>query len=69
MNATAIISAVTAFAIGAGGVLTGGATAGKLTGSTVAVAVVFGLMAAAKDLRSLYKLPPVNGSGDNQPSQ
>lgn len=63
MNATAIISAVTAFAIGAGGVLTGAATSGKLSTSSIVIALVFGLIAGAKDLRSLYKLPPVDGAG------
>ena len=63
-----LISAGTAFIITAGGaigiafVATGGKTpnAGALISS-----LVLGLVAAAKDLRSLFKLPPVNGVNGN----
>lgn len=62
MNKVAvIISAVTAFVISAGGaVLTVTGSGNELNATAIIIAVVFGLMSAAKDLRSLFKLPPVS---------
>ena len=67
MNGTAILSGLTAFAIASGGVIMGAATAGKLTTTSIVIALAFGLTAAAKDLRSLYKLPPVDAGGSENP--
>ena len=56
------ISPATAFVIAGGGSLGVALVATKgveLTGTVWIVAVVVGLISAAKDLRSLYKLPPV----------
>lgn len=63
---TAIISAATAFVISAGGSITVGLVAGKGTMSKEAwaLAIVMGALSAAKDLRSLFKLPPVNGQSE-----
>lgn len=63
---TIIGSAVSAFIIGAGGALTVGLAAGKGTLNTLAIGLIIatGLVAAAKDYRSLKKLPPLrNGNG------
>lgn len=66
---TALISATTAFIISAGGSITVGLVAGKGTMSKEAwaLAVAIGAMSAAKDLRSLFKLPPVNGATEPKP--
>lgn len=64
MNPTVsiILSAITAFIIAAGGSLTVALVATKgvaLDGNTWALAIGVGLVSAAKDVRSLLKLPPV----------
>lgn len=68
MNVAALISAGTAFVISAGGALgVVGISAGPqiMLGKTAVItACVVGAVSAAKDLRSLYKLPPVNGLPD-----
>jgi hypothetical protein len=57
------LSALTAFIIGAGGAITvafvtsKGAAIGE---AAWAISIATGLMVAAKDVRSLLKLPPVN---------
>lgn len=62
MNTTTIISAATAFAICAGGallaILISNGTAALNTTAWI-VSAVFGLISAAKDLRSSLRLPPV----------
>ncbi len=64
MNKTEVlISAITAFTISAGGALGVVFVGGQPTMWQVLAAVVLGLVVAAKDLRSLYKLPPVDGDG------
>lgn len=67
MNKLAIIiSGTTAFIISGGGSLGVAlvATKGATLDNTVWVlAVVVGLVSAAKDVRSLYKLPPVEKEG------
>ena len=71
MNKTAIIiSAVTAFIITGGGVIVGVTGSGYTLNTTSwIVAGIFGLMAAAKDVRSLLKLPPVdNGTPPSSPT-
>lgn len=55
---TVIISAFTAFTIAAGGSLGVVIVAGKPTPYQIAAAVILGLVVAAKDTRSLLKLPP-----------
>jgi hypothetical protein len=68
MNKTAIIlSAITAFLIGMGGSLTAVIVEakGNLPSSASWLVIVFGALAvAAKDIRSLMKLPPVTDKGD-----
>lgn len=61
MNNTAqiIISAVTAFIIATGGSLAVVFVGGKPTAWQIAAAITLGLGVAAKDTRSLLKLPPV----------
>ena len=65
MNWTALVSISTAFVLGFGGsigvVLV--ATKGSMPDApTWIAALVLGATTAAKDLRSLFKLPPINGS-------
>lgn len=62
-KALVIISAVTAFVIAFGGALVVVMVGGKPTIWQVGVALLLGLGVAAKDTRSLLKLPPV---GDTQ---
>jgi hypothetical protein len=67
-NLAIIISAVTAFIISAGGSLGVAlvATKGVALDSTVWIlAGVVGLVSAAKDVRSLLKLPPVADKSDS----
>lgn len=69
MNPTVsiILSALTAFIIAAGGSLTVALVATKgaaLDGNTWALAIAVGLISAAKDVRSLLKLPPVPDPGN-----
>ncbi len=67
-----IISAFTAFIIAGGGALSISflALKGAMPGNIVWVsAIVLGLVSAAKDTRSLLKLPPVNGNTPDQPTQ
>ena len=65
---TIIISAITAFVITAGGALAIAflAVHGAMPDLPVWIsAVVLGFVAAAKDTRSLLKLPPVNNQNQN----
>ena len=59
-TATIFVSALTAFIIAAGGALGVVTAGGKPTGIQVIAAVILGLVVAAKDTRSLLKLPDVN---------
>lgn len=68
MNNTAqiIVSAATAFTISAGGAIVAVVGSGNNLNATAwAIALTFGAMSAAKDVRSLLKLPPVNGNGSD----
>ena len=56
---TILISAITAFIIAAGGAIGVAIVGGPLTKWQVVAAVCLGLGVAAKDTRSLLKLPPV----------
>jgi hypothetical protein len=56
---TITISAVTAFVISAGGALGVVFVGGKPSGWQIGAACMLGLVVAAKDTRSLLKLPPV----------
>jgi membrane protein YdbS with pleckstrin-like domain len=56
---TVIISAITAFVIATGGALGVVFVGGQPTKWQVAASIVLGLGVAAKDTRSLLKLPPV----------
>lgn len=56
---TITISAVTAFIIATGGALGVVFVGGTPTGWQIGAAIVLGLGVAAKDTRSLLKLPPV----------
>jgi hypothetical protein len=73
MNQTALVigSVITAFIISAGGAIAVGFTAGngKLNQAGWVLSCVFGAISAAKDFRSLMKLPPVqNGTnGTDKP--
>lgn len=58
---TVIISAATAFVISAGGAIGVVLVGGAPTKWQIVAACVLGLVVAAKDTRSLLKLPPVNG--------
>jgi len=60
MNNVVFINAFTAFIIAAGGALGVVFVGGKPTGWQVVAAIVTGLVVAAKDTRSLAKLPPVD---------
>lgn len=64
-----IFSAISTFVIVAGGTLSvAGWAAGHLNKEGVIGASVMGAVAAAKDFRSLRRLPPVkNGSDSNPP--
>lgn len=64
--AVIIISAFTAFTIAAGGALGVVLVGGQPTKWQIVAAAVLGLVVAAKDTRSLLKLPPVN---EDQPNQ
>lgn len=63
---TIIVSAFTAFIIAAGGALGVVLVGGKPTNGQIAVAVILGLVVAAKDTRSLLKLPPFDDSKPNE---
>ncbi len=61
MNKAAIvISAITAFVISAGGALGVVFVGGEPTRYQILAAIILGAVVAAKDTRSLLKLPPVN---------
>ena len=62
---TILISAITAFIIAAGGAIGVAIVGGPLTKWQVVAAVVLGLGVAAKDTRSLLKLPPVDSNPNN----
>lgn len=55
-----VISFLTAFAIAAGGSMVVVFVGGKPTPWQIASAITLGLIVAAKDTRSLLKLPPVD---------
>lgn len=55
-----IISALTAFCIAAGGALGVVLVGGAPTQPQIYAAVILGIVVAAKDTRSLLKLPPVD---------
>lgn len=61
MNTQAILSAITAFIIASGGALGVVFVGGEPSKYQILAAVVLGAVVAAKDLRTLYKLPPVSG--------
>lgn len=69
MNQQALLSAVTAFIIAAGGALGVVFVGGEPTKYQILAAIVLGAVVSAKDLRALYKLPPVSGesSEENKP--
>ena len=58
-TATIIVSALTAFIIAAGGSLGVVFVGGKPTAWQIGAAITLGLVVAAKDTRSLLKLPDV----------
>lgn len=59
MNTTIIVSAVTAFIISGGGAIGVVAASGNVINKTVwTLAVIVGLISAAKDVRSQMSLPP-----------
>jgi hypothetical protein len=64
-----ITNAVTAFTISSGTALGVVLVGGKPTAWQVVAAVVAGLVVAAKDTRSLLKLPPVEDSTTNNQNQ
>jgi hypothetical protein len=68
---TTIISAVTAFLIAAGGtimVVVAANGAAALNKTAWALSVMVGLTSAAKDLRSSFRMPPVDvGAGAKPP--
>jgi len=61
-KAIVIISFFTAFLIAAGGALGIAAIGGEPSKWQIIAAVVLGLITGAKDVRSLLKLPPVDGA-------
>ena len=63
MNKEAWISAITAFLISAGGAIGVVLVGDTPTVWQVLAAIVLGLVTAAKDVRSLFKLPPVDKVG------
>lgn len=59
------LSALTAFVIGAGGVIMGVVGSGyELNVKSWTIASVVGAMAASKDIRSLMRMPPVTPATD-----
>jgi hypothetical protein len=62
---TIVISALTAFIIAAGGSLAVVMAGGKPSGVQIGAAIILGLVVAAKDTRSLLKLPDVNNTNQN----
>lgn len=67
MNITVIVNACTAFVIAGGGCILAAlvATKGESPSTGVIImAVVTGLVSAAKDVRSLLKLPPLPEATD-----
>ena len=64
-NMTVIVNAVTAFIIASGTALGVVLIGGTPTKWQIVGAIVAGLVVAAKDTRSLLKLPPVEISGNN----
>jgi hypothetical protein len=65
-TALIIISALTAFCIAAGGALGVVLVGGAPTKWQIVAAIILGVVVAAKDTRSLLKLPPVDA--DNKPN-
>lgn len=71
MNGETAGSVISAFIIGAGGALTVGLAAGngKLNLLAVTLICTTGAVAAAKDYRSLKKMPPVDNGGPTTNNQ
>ena len=67
-TATVVISAVTAFIIAFTGSMIVVLVGGKPTTWQILTALGVGLAVAAKDTRSLLKLPPVNTNDSNKPN-
>lgn len=64
-----LTNAITAFIIGSGTALGVVLTGGKPTGLQVVACVVAGLVIAAKDTRSLLKMPDVQTETNQTPKQ